>query len=152
MSAGNVGFDARELYAFAKKMDASTAIVTKEMNTAMTRGGNLILQNARGRIHNVSGALSASGSNKVTMGGGYFKAVIAFSAKHAQWVENGRKGFGPKRAKVLHFFVGGAEVFTMKVGPAKAQRFLAKAFESGQKYFLNECEVAAGRIVKAVLA
>jgi hypothetical protein len=133
-------------------MDASTAIVTQEMNVAMTRGGNLILQSARGNIHNVSGALSASGSNKVTTGGGFFKAVIKFTAKHAQWVEYGRAGFGPKSAKVLHFFIGGAEIFTMKVGPAKAQRFLGKAFDSGQKYFLNECQVAVGRIIAKVMA
>ena len=52
----------------------------------------------------------------------------------------------------LAFTVGGETIFRKSVGPAKAQRFLGKAFDANKAAVIRAVDVAAARIVSRVLA
>jgi hypothetical protein len=152
MSAGSIGFDTTEIRAFARKFDGADKIVMNELTTAFDKSGGIILSAAKGNIHNKTNALSGSGSKKTNVSARLIITVVKFTAKHAKWVEYGRGPVVAIRAKALRFEVGGQVLFRKRVGPAKAQRFLGRAFDSNKGAVLAAVDAAAARIVARVLA
>ena len=61
-------------------------------------------------------------------GHGYFVRVGS-DLEYAAAVHDGHGDIYPKNARVLHFFVGGEEVFTMHVGPTQGVPFLRDALD-----------------------
>lgn len=60
---------------------------------------------------------------------GRFGREIVSDAPYAGFVENGRPGFSAAPGKMLHFVIGGRDVFVRSVGPAKPHPFMAPAGE-----------------------
>lgn len=152
MSAGSIGFDTTEIRAFARQVQGADKIVMNELSTAFTQSGTKILTGARGNIHNKTGALSGSGSSKTNVSSRLIITIVRFTAKHAKWVEWGRGPVFAKRAKFLRFEIGGQVLFRKSVGPAKAQRFLGRSFDSNKASVIAAVDAAAARIVARVLA
>lgn len=152
MSSGSIGFDTTEIRAFARQVQGADKIVMDELTTAFDRSGATILSAAKGNIHNKSGELSGSGKKTTTVSSSTIETLIAFTAKHAQWVEWGRGPVVAIRAKALAFEIGGETIFRKSVGPAKAQKFLGRAFDSNKDAIVRAVDAAAARIVAKVLA
>lgn len=152
MSAGSIGFDTTEIRAFARKVEGADKIVMDELTTAFDQSGGVILSAAKGNIHNKSGELGGSGHKTTTVTSSTIRTLIEFTATHAKWVEWGRGPVVAIHKKALAFTVGGETIFRKSVGPAKAQRFLGKAFDANKAAVIRAVDVAAARIVSRVLA
>lgn len=53
--------------------------------------------------------------------------------EYAKYVYHGRRGFGPTRKKVLHWY-DGADIFTMHVGPVSANDYLKRTISRLRLY------------------
>lgn len=121
------------------------------------RMGEAVRSNARRNIKSKSGTLAGSGTVKTSGGGGGVETVIEFKAfnkgfNYAVAVEYGRRGFGPKNAKVLRFEVGGKVVFAKRVGPARAQKFLERGLQQSMPTIVNEAQGLENDIARMIEA
>lgn len=154
---GTAGFDTTEIRQFARQFAGADKIVMDELTTAFDRSGSQVLAAARGNINHWSGALSRGGTKRTTVSARQIVTLIEFIARrgsynYAQAVEFGRGPVVAKRARFLRFQLRSGEVlFRKRVGPAKAQRFLGRAFESNRSLIDRNVDAAAARIVVRVL-
>lgn len=155
---GIAGFDTTEVRAFARTMNANAdKIVMDELTTALDRGGTTILTRARGNINHWSGKLGRGGTKQTTVSARAIRVFIEFVAmnrgfNYAQAVEFGRGPVVAKRARMLRFQLrDGTVLFRKRVGPAKAQHFLGRAFDASRSSLDREVDAAAARIVIRVV-
>lgn len=69
-----------------------------------------------------------------------FIVTISTGTNYAIYVEDGRRGFGPKNKKALHWFdpyQGYGEVFAKHVGPAPAKHFAEPTAEKIAEFIEN---------------
>lgn len=69
-----------------------------------------------------------------------FIVTISTGTKYATYVEDGRRGFGPKNKKALHWFDpyrGYGEVFAKQVGPAEPRHFAEPTAEALAQFIEN---------------
>lgn len=154
---GSIGFDTTEIRRFARQFDGADRIVMNELTTAFDRSGAKILADARGNINHWHGGLSKGGKKRTTVSARTIQTIVEFIARrgsfnYAQAVEFGRGPVVAKRARFLRFELRSGEVlFRKRVGPAKAQRFLGRAFETNRALVNRNVDAAAARIVVRVL-
>lgn len=121
--------DVRDLIALGNRCAGARAVVQSELATAGQQAGLVLVAQAvqdaplgeTGRLRSGIGPPDVQAlSNGITV-------RIVSHAPYSIMVEKGRRGFGPSRARVLHFFVHGEEVFTKFVRAVAPHPFLAPA-------------------------
>ena len=71
---------------------------------------------------------------------------IEIRDKYWKYVEGGRGPVYPIRAKALHFFIEGKEIFVKSVGPAQANPFVSRAIQTSMGRTQNLLDVAIKEI------
>lgn len=108
----------------ARKLNTYPTKVKKGINSGLNETGKYAVQQEKAITtkNKKTGALARS----ITWisNGEYSRLVNPIMVDHGKYLENGRGPVFAKRAKALHFFIKGKEVFTKSVGPAKAQPFV----------------------------
>lgn len=97
---------------------------------------------AKHRFKNRTGNLERSIVGEVTgSSDDEHRGQIAAWRKYASIVEHGRGPVEAKRAKTLHFFIGGQEFFRRRVGPATALPFMGIAYLKCEAVMIREIEI-----------
>jgi hypothetical protein len=122
--------DASELIALGNRAAGAPAIVREEIGQGAREAGFIVTAQAVINAPIKLGTLrSGIGPPEVVVVDNGAIVTITSHAKHSLAVEKGRRGFSAAAGRVLHFFIDGKEIFTKRVGPAKAQPFLAPALK-----------------------
>ena len=154
---GSMGFDTTQVRQFARKFTGADRIVMNELTTAFDRSGAQMLRAARGNIKHWHGGLSKGGKKITTVSARTIRTIVEFIAmnrgfNYAQAVEFGRGPVVARRTKFLRFQLRSGEIlFRRRVGPAKAQYFLRRAFNDNKSFVTAQVNGAAARIVMRVL-
>lgn len=157
MVSGAVGFDTSEIRAFARQFDGADRIVMNELTTAFDRGGTVILERARGNINHWRGGLSRGGKKTTSVSARSIRTLVEFIAmnkgfNYAIAVEFGRGAIEARNGRVLRFQLRSGQIlFRKRVGPAKPQFFLTRAFDASKGSIDREVDAAAARIVARVV-
>jgi hypothetical protein len=128
--------DVKDLDAFAKRVnEAGDTIARISINEGLRRLGHLITPPLRAETPVRTGKLARSTVFQI-IGGAMNQALeIRQAAQSPEGVYYGyivREGRGPvfaKKAKYLHFFIGGKEFFRKSVGPAAANPYHIRVLE-----------------------
>lgn len=120
-------------------------MLQKEMSQGFLDAGNAVKDEGNALIKNKSGALAQSAKVDVSVAGRFIYAVIRWTAKHADWVNNGRGPIVAKNAKALRFEIDGEIIFRKSVGPAPAQHFAERGLENAKGKIEGAMIAAAGR-------
>jgi hypothetical protein len=135
-------------------------IVTSEMRTAFQEFGTIARDEANVLIKGGKDSKLAKAS-KITVreGARDITAVVSWDAArsvagfpYAAAVNNGRKAFGPIRAKFLRFEIDGKVIFTKWVKAAPAQNFTGRGLTNGRPKIIARTAKMRGNIVRRLAA
>ena len=150
----DLDIDVSEIVALATRSAAAPAHITRELSAAGRASGLAVERLAKSLIPVKTGnAKALTRMEPVSASASGVTVLIVSTAQSANGfpypiaLEYGRRGFGPTRAKVLHFVTGGKEVFTKRVGPAKATPFMQPALDRSVAFIEKQFADAYERVL-----
>lgn len=144
--------DVSDLVALGNRCGNAPRVVSEELGRGGREAGFIVTAQAIVNAPVKLGHLRAGiGPPEVHVMSSGVTVTIPSHAAHSLVVEKGRRGFPAAAGKVLHFFIDGKEIFTRRVGPARAQPFLVPALRQTQAKTLAAFAKALDRATTRIL-
>ena len=150
----DLDIDVSEIVALAKRSEAAPAHITRELSAAGRASGLAVERMAKSLIPVKTGnAKALTRMEPVEASASGVTVRIVSTAQSADGypyplvLEEGRRGFGPVTKKVLHFTVGGKEVFTKRVGPVEGRPFMQPALDRSKAFIEKQFKDAYERVL-----
>ena len=146
--------DVSEIIALAKRSEAAPQHITQELSKAGRFSGLAVERMAKSLIPVATGnAKALTRMEPVEASASGVTVLVVSTAQSGAGfpypivLEEGRKGFGPVSKKVLHFTVGGKEVFTKRVGPVAGRPFMQPALDRCKAFIEAQFKEAYERVL-----
>jgi hypothetical protein len=131
------------------RFQRATAEVQIAQREEMRELGRAVVKAVQAEAPVRTGRLKRGITMKTAQSGNQTRVTISSAAKYTDWVINGRRGFGPKKARALRFEPGppgSGFIYRKWVGPSRPNPFVRRALGT-----LNgEPERTAGRIATRI--
>jgi hypothetical protein len=148
----DVHVDTSELVALARQLAGAADVVEGEVMAAGREAGFLIQREAMIEAPVVQGLLrNLIGPPETTGGGGEVITTVTSHAPYSVSVHDGRGPVEAKNAKALRFVIGGQVLFRKRVGPAKANPYMARGLANATPAIYERFAEALVRAMARVL-
>ena len=142
--------DATELTRWGRKAATQWAAIARdEYGRGLQRAGHRVRNAGNRRINRWHGELQDTSTVTTTASGETYTTVVAWPAKHARWVDQGRGPIEAAPGRMLRFETRSGEViYRKRVGPARAQRFSTLGLAEAKPGIRQELDEATRRAVR----
>lgn len=128
----NLQVDVSDVTRLSRRLSGAGPVIQRHLVQGVSDAGRIVEGTAKQTAPVVTGEYRRGIASVAGPVAGGAQAIVRASAPHSIYVERGRRGFGPRRARVLVFQVGGRTVYARRVGPAKAQWIMRKALRANE--------------------